>query len=127
MSLETLVLIWNVVEVLLHTAILALALGYLIPRLKAWENKYKKLELDRRKVAENVSKGRRSDWGVGQELNWRHTWNENNKPNRKWWELAKITIFAFLGMYILHKVFMFLWTATYMGIFGGLLENLRNV
>lgn len=69
-----------------------ISIYYLYIHMKNWESKYKRNKLNFAQVRDNVKNHRRYDWGTGREINWRHTWNNENPSEHKWIEYISIWI-----------------------------------
>lgn len=93
MKYETAVAITMIITVVL-------TLWYYIKRVVKWIEKYKKPKLNNTQIQENIKYGRRYDWGVSSESNWKNTWNPNNPKEHKWIEF----IILFIKTIVLMKV-----------------------
>ena len=69
-----------------------LTLWYYIKRALKWDKKYKKPKLNNTQIQENIKYGRRYDWGLSSESNWKNTWNPNNPKEHKWIEFIILFI-----------------------------------
>ena len=80
-------LIW-----LIRFLLFLIAMRYYWTKCKPWISKYGKHLLNPVKVKENIDRGRRLDWGISKEENWKNTWNPNNPASHKWLEFIWIVI-----------------------------------
>jgi hypothetical protein len=91
---------------LIRFLLFLVAMYYYWTRCKPWINKYDKHLLNPVKVKENIDKGRRLDWGISKEKNWKNTWNANNPISHKWLELIWIAIKT-IAFYLLMETAFF--------------------